>query len=81
MIQSISYESILLEDETGGMLIRYTRLHSLKQNFLYKQKNWKKKKKAIWDILVSFILKLKYSQSSRFWEDAREEEEQLHSSD
>lgn len=79
MIQSISYESILLEDERGGMLIRYTRLHSFKQNFLYK-KRIEKKKKVNWDILVSFILKLKYSQSSRFWEDARKEEEQLHPS-
>lgn len=44
------------------------------------KKELKKKKKVNWDILVSFILKLKYNQSSRFWEDARKEEEQLHPS-
>lgn len=53
----------------------------LNRIFFINKRIEKKKKKAIWDILVSFILKLKYSQSSRFWEDAREEEEQLHSSD
>lgn len=60
VIKSISYKNTLLEDETGDMLVKYTRLHSFKQNFLYKKISWKKEETYLRYSCIIYP-KLKYS--------------------